>query len=49
MVRYLAHIFVPQHSQRPRSRLRLEAELQVVTAPERQHLQWVNFNAVALC
>lgn len=21
----------------------------MITAPERQHLQWVNFNAIALC
>lgn len=49
MAQHLAHILVPHHSQRPRGRLRLEAVLQVVTAPERQHLHWVNFDAVALC
>lgn len=47
MAQHLPRILIPHHSQRPRGRLRLEAILQVVTAPERQHLHWVNFDAVA--
>lgn len=49
MAQHVAHVLVPHYRQRPWGRLRLVAVSKMIIAPERQYLQWVNFNAIALC